>query len=176
MNPNEEPLTLLAADGDQGFPSFPSPGNRGLWLPNRQALECRVLALVDQQVLTTELVPDVGRHDHLQEAHLALHGVTVDLAHVPASVGLLHLPDAQLPDAFLRGTDADAVVLGDDLVLDGEDGLGVHPEPGHLVGAQVLHVAAKDGLPSDGHCGIDDGRTEFRVRNWKGRGNDIMSL
>ena len=36
---------------------------------------------------------------------------------------------------------------GDDGVVYGEYGLGVHPHPGHLVGAQVRDMAGEDGLP-----------------------------
>ena len=36
-------------------------------------------------------------------------------------------------------------------VVYGEYGLGVHPHPGHLVGAEVGHVAREHGLPPGHH-------------------------
>lgn len=77
--------------------------------------------------------------DHFQEAHLTLHGVAVDLAHVPSSVRLLDVLDPQLPGAFLRVTDPDAMVLRDDMVLDGEYGLSVHAEPRNFIGSEILY-------------------------------------
>lgn len=77
--------------------------------------------------------------DHFQEAYLTLHGVAVDLAHVPSSVRLLDVLDSQLPGAFLRVTDPDAMVLRDDMVLDGEYCLGVHTEPSYFVGSEILY-------------------------------------
>jgi hypothetical protein len=70
-------------------------------------------------------------HD-VQVGQLVPHGVRVHLAHVPALVGLLDVLDAEHPVPFLRVRDAHAVVLRDDVALDGQDGLGVHTQPRHL--------------------------------------------
>lgn len=79
--------------------------------------------------------------DHFQEAYLTLHRVAVYLTHVPAPVRLLDVLDPQLPNTLLRETDSDAMILCNDVVLDGEDGLRVHAQPGDFEGAQVLHEA-----------------------------------
>lgn len=70
---------------------------------------------------------------------MTLHGIAVDLAHVPSAVRLLDVLDPQLPDALLRVADPNAMVLRDDIVLDGEYGLRVHAQPGHFVRAQIVH-------------------------------------
>ena len=69
---------------------------------------------------------------HLQVSSPAPHGVRVDLAHVPAPVNLLGVGDVQLPLLVLSVRERHSLVPGDDAVVDGEDGLGVHPDPGNL--------------------------------------------
>ena len=69
---------------------------------------------------------------HLQVSSPAPHGVRVDLAHVPASVLLLHISNMKLPLLVLSVRERHSLVPGDDAVVDGEDGLGVHPDPGNL--------------------------------------------
>ena len=88
---------------------------------------------------------------HLQVPPPAPHGVRVDLAHVPAPVNLLGVGDVQLPLLVLSVRERHSLVPGDDAVVDGENGLGVHPHPGHLVGAEVGHVAREHGLPPGHH-------------------------
>ena len=70
---------------------------------------------------------------HLQVSSPAPHGVSVDLTHVVTSVSLLGVGDVQLPLLVFPVGEGDPLVAGDDAVVDGEDGLGVHPDPGHLV-------------------------------------------
>ena len=63
---------------------------------------------------------------------LAPHGVRIDLAHVPPTVNLLHIGDVELPLLVLPVGEGDPLVPGDDAVVDGQDGLRVHPHPGYL--------------------------------------------
>ena len=55
------------------------------------------------------------------------------LTHVPAAVHLLHVSDVELPLLVFPVGEGDPLVAGDDAVVDGKDGLGVHPDPGDLV-------------------------------------------
>ena len=68
----------------------------------------------------------------LEVPSLAPHGVGVDLAHVPAPVHLLHVGDVKLPLLVLPVGQGHALVPGDDAVVDGQDGLRVHPHPRNL--------------------------------------------
>ena len=68
----------------------------------------------------------------LEVPSLAPHGVGVDLAHVPAPVHLLHVGDVKLPLLVLPVGQGHALVTGDDAVVDGQDGLRVHPHPRNL--------------------------------------------
>ena len=90
---------------------------------------------------------------HLQVSSPAPHGVRVDLAHVPAAVLLLHISNVQLPLLVFPVGEGHPLVPGDDAVVDGQDGLSVHPHPGNLVGPQVGDVTGEDGLPA-GHHGL----------------------
>ena len=90
---------------------------------------------------------------HLQVSSPAPHGVSVDLTHVPASVLLLHVSNVQLPLLVFPVGERHPLVPGDDAVVDGQDGLGVHPHPGNLVGPEVGDVTGEDGLPA-GHHGL----------------------
>lgn len=49
--------------------------------------------------------------------------------HVPALVQLLHVFNAEHPMPLLHVRYAHAVVLCDDVVLDGENNLGIHTQP-----------------------------------------------
>ena len=60
------------------------------------------------------------------------HRVGVDLTHVPASVALLGTVQVEVPLVLPRPGQRDPGVPGDDVVVDGENGLSVHPDPGHL--------------------------------------------
>lgn len=65
-------------------------------------------------------------------SYLALHWVGVDLAHVAASVLLLHAPDVQVPGAEVVVRNGHAGVVCDDVVVNGLDGLGVRLHPADL--------------------------------------------
>ena len=111
------------------------------------------LLLPDDQVVGCLAVDDGGRNMNLQVAPPASHGVGVDLTHVPASVLLLHVSNVELPLLVLPVGERHPLVPGDDAVVDGQDGLGVHPHPGNLVGPEVGDVTGEDGLPA-GHHGL----------------------
>ena len=61
------------------------------------------------------------------------HRVRVDLTHVPAPVTLLGAVQVEIPLVLPRARQRDPGVAGDDVVVDRQDGLSVHPDPGHLV-------------------------------------------
>ena len=116
-------------------------------------LACQVdsLLLPHHEVVGCLAVNDRRRHLDLEIPSPAPHGVCVDLAHVPASVLFLHVRNVELPLLVLPVRERHSLVPGDDAVVDGEYGLGVHPHPGHLVGAEVGHVAREHGLPPGHH-------------------------
>lgn len=70
--------------------------------------------------------------DDVQVTHLRLHRIRVDLAHVPSLIGLLDFAYLQLPDFLLRVGDRNAMVLGDNVILNGQNRLCVDAQPSHL--------------------------------------------
>lgn len=58
--------------------------------------------------------------------------------HSPSAIRFLNIAYFQLPDPMLRVGDGDAMVLGDDVVLDAQYRLRVHSQPGHLEANQVV--------------------------------------
>ena len=60
------------------------------------------------------------------------HRVCVDLTHVPAPVTLLDAVEVEIPLVLAGPGERDPGVAGDHVVVDGEDGLGVHSDPGNL--------------------------------------------
>lgn len=69
---------------------------------------------------------------HVEEADLTHHGVGVDLAHVESPVTGPDVSDAEVPMLVVVAGEGEARVLGDDSVVDGENGLRLHEDPGHL--------------------------------------------
>ena len=74
-----------------------------------------------------------GLTHNLHVARPVNHRVGVDLTHVPAPVALLGTVQVEVPLVLPRPGQRDPGVPGDDVVVDGENGLSVHPDPGHLV-------------------------------------------
>ena len=68
------------------------------------------------------------------------HGVGVDLTHVPATVALLDAVEVEVPLVLAGPGQGDPGVAGDHVVVDGEDGLGVHSNPGNLRQTSVLSL------------------------------------
>ena len=60
------------------------------------------------------------------------HGVGVDLTHVPAPVTLLDAVEVEVPLVLAGPGERDPGVAGDHVVVDGEDGLGIHSNPSNL--------------------------------------------
>ena len=60
------------------------------------------------------------------------HGVCVDLTHVPAPVAILDAVEVEIPLVLPGPGQRDPGVAGDHVVVDGQDGLGVHSDPGNL--------------------------------------------
>ena len=69
---------------------------------------------------------------HLQVSPPTPHRVSVDLTHVVTSVNLLGVGDVKLPLLVFPVGERHPLVPGDDAVVDGQYGLGVHPHPGNL--------------------------------------------
>ena len=55
------------------------------------------------------------------------------------------------------------MVLGDDDVVEGEDRLGVHPDPGHLVVLADLDVTEQTGRPAHSHRAVGGRGEEVRL-------------
>lgn len=70
--------------------------------------------------------------DHLQVTQLTLHRVRVNLTHVPSSVGFLDVSDMKKPYPVIAVGDRDSMVLRDHVTVNGQYGLGVHPQPSDL--------------------------------------------
>lgn len=83
---------------------------------------------------------------------------------LPATIRFVDIAYAQLPDAMLRVRDANAMILGDDMVMYAQYGLCVHTQPGHLEAGQIVDNAGQQGVPSHGHSYIVDGPTELGIR------------
>ena len=64
--------------------------------------------------------------------YLALHGVRVDLAHVGPLILALHVADVEGPGVDVVVGDGEASVVRDDVLVDGQDRLGVRLDPRHL--------------------------------------------
>ena len=114
------------------FAILASPQKLRLRVAAGLAGEVDPLGLADDEVVGGPAVDDEGRHLDLEVGPPAPHGVGVDLAHVPAPVHLLHVGDVQLPLLVLAVAQRHALVPRDDAVVDGHDGLGVHPHPRNL--------------------------------------------
>lgn len=63
---------------------------------------------------------------HLEVADLALHGISVDLTHVPAPIRLPYLSDVQVPCPVVTVRHADPVILRDHVTSDRQNGLRVY--------------------------------------------------
>lgn len=70
------------------------------------------------------------------------HRVGVDLTHVPAAIHLLDVADVEVPGPVVVVGEGHPRVLGDDVMVDREDCLSVHPHPGHLKSNNVLSISA----------------------------------
>lgn len=83
-------------------------------------------------------VPSLKLSKHLMLTHnLQIsfprsHGISVHLTHVPPSIRLLDLPDVQVPASVVVVSQYDARVLGDNIVMNAEDGLRVYAHPRDL--------------------------------------------
>lgn len=62
----------------------------------------------------------------------AAHRVRVHLTHVPASILLVHVPDVQKPRTVIIVGQRHSGILGDDVMMNGQNGLSVHSNPCHL--------------------------------------------
>lgn len=81
---------------------------------------------------SVEKNPQSTLTDNVQKAQLTFHRVRVDLAHVPSLVGLPHLLDVYVPRPVVRVRHADPMVFRDHVIVDGQYGLRVDTQPGHL--------------------------------------------
>lgn len=67
-----------------------------------------------------------------EATNLTHHRIRVDLAHVLAFVVLLHVVDVKVPSRVVVVGYADARIMGDHVVVDRLDRLGVRLHPSHL--------------------------------------------
>ena len=72
------------------------------------------------------------------------HRVRVDLTHVPASVALLGTVEVEVPLVLPQPREGDPGVPGDHVIVDGQDGLSVHPHPGNLQQDLLLVISIVD--------------------------------
>lgn len=93
--------------------------------------------------------------------YLICHWVSVDLTHVLASILFLDISDVQAEGGDKVAADLNPVVVGDDVVVDGLNGLAVSLDPANLEGAQVLDVASEGGIPADGNGDVFNLRREL---------------
>ena len=77
---------------------------------------------------------------HLQVSPPTPHRAGVDLTHVVTSVNLLGVGDVKLPLLVFPVGERHPLVPGDDAVVDGQDGLGVHPHPGNLESKNIVFL------------------------------------
>lgn len=70
--------------------------------------------------------------DHLQVPLSTSHRVRVHLTHVPAAVFLVHVSDVQIPRPVIVVGQGHPGILGDDVVVNGQDRLSVHSDPRDL--------------------------------------------
>ena len=68
------------------------------------------------------------------------HWVSVYLTHVPAPVALLDAVEVEIPLVLPGPRQGDPGVAGNHVVVDGEDGLGVHPDPGNLRQTSIINL------------------------------------
>lgn len=69
---------------------------------------------------------------HVDAADLLLHDAGVDLTHVAAAVGLLHLPNVQVPRALVVVRHGDAGIVRHHLGVQRQNGLVLGAHPAHL--------------------------------------------
>lgn len=60
------------------------------------------------------------------------HGISVHLAHVPASIWLFDFSDMQIPAAMVVVRQNNARILSDDIVMNAENRLSVNSHPRYL--------------------------------------------
>ena len=63
-------------------------------------------------------------------------------------------PDMKFPGVVAVVRDRHPGVVGHHVVVDGEDGLAVRPEPGHLVAPQVVDDTGEARLPPGSHSHV----------------------
>lgn len=64
--------------------------------------------------------------DNIQIAHLAFHGIRINLTHVPAFIAFLDILNTHRPCLVLRVSDANALIFSNYMILYGQNGLSVN--------------------------------------------------
>lgn len=70
--------------------------------------------------------------DNLEVTFSGSHGIGVDLTHVPSPVGFLNLSYVKIPTSVVIMGEHDSGVLSNDVVMNAENCLSIHPHPRHL--------------------------------------------
>lgn len=65
--------------------------------------------------------------NYIQVAHLTLHWVRVDLAHIPSPIRFPHVTYVQVPRPVFAVRHSDSVILGNNVAMDCQDRLCIHP-------------------------------------------------
>lgn len=63
---------------------------------------------------------------------MTFHGIRVDLAHVPSSISLSHVTYVQIPRPVLAMCHSYPVILSNNVTMNCQDCLCIHPQPRHL--------------------------------------------
>ena len=69
---------------------------------------------------------------HLQVADLTLHGICVDLAHVPATIWLPDIPDLKVPRSVIAMRNTNAMIFSDHVCCYSKNCLCIDSKPCHL--------------------------------------------
>jgi len=69
---------------------------------------------------------------HFQVADLTLHGICVDLAHVPATVWLPYIPDLKVPCSVIAMRNTNAMIFSDHVCCYSKNCLCIDSKPSHL--------------------------------------------
>lgn len=93
---------------------------------------------------------------NIQITHLALHRISVDLAHIVAAIRFAYVLQFQLPLLALVDRDTDAMVFRNDVILDGQNGLRFYAKPGDFERSEIVDDAREHRLASNGCCYVQN--------------------
>lgn len=80
----------------------------------------------------SRLLNDDALTNYIKISSLALHGIGIDLTHVPSTIRFSDLPYVKVPRTMIAVGHGDAMILRDHVTRDREDRLSVDSQPRHL--------------------------------------------